>query len=73
MTLIMLISVPFTIALMIPLGSKMAKISRGLQDETATFTGNIQQTLGEIRLMKSSTAEPVEEKKGILENCLHLD
>ncbi|MBP1968356.1 ATP-binding cassette subfamily B protein AbcA/BmrA [Virgibacillus natechei] len=65
MTLIMLIAVPFTVALMIPLGSKMAKISRGLQDETATFTGNIQQTLAEIRLMKSSTAEPVEEKKGI--------
>ncbi|WP_373894899.1 ABC transporter ATP-binding protein [Virgibacillus natechei] len=65
MTLIMLIAVPFTIALMIPLGSRMAKISRGLQDETATFTGNIQQTLAEIRLMKSSTAEPVEEKKGI--------
>lgn len=65
MTLIMLISVPFTVALMIPLGSKMAKISRGLQDETATFTGDIQQTLAEIRLMKSSTAEPVEEKKGI--------
>ncbi|UJL46749.1 ABC transporter ATP-binding protein [Virgibacillus sp. NKC19-16] len=65
MTLIMLISVPFTIVLMIPLGSKMAKISRGLQDETATFTGNIQQTLAEIRLMKSSTAESVEEKNGI--------
>ncbi|MBY7142111.1 ABC transporter ATP-binding protein [Virgibacillus sp. NKC19-3] len=64
MTLIMLIAVPFTIALMIPLGRRMAKISRGMQDETATFTGNIQQTLAEIRLMKSSTAEPVEEKKG---------
>lgn len=65
MTLIMLISVPITVAIMIPLGSRMAKISRGLQDETATFSGNIQQTISEIRLMKSSNAEPFEEKKGI--------
>ena len=65
MTLLMLISVPITAAFMIPLGGKMAKISRGLQDETATFSGNIQQTLSEIRLMKSSNAEQVEETKGI--------
>lgn len=65
MTLIMLFSVPVTLAIMIPLGRKMAKISRGLQDETAVFTGHIQQTLGEIRLMKSSNAEQNEERKGL--------
>ncbi|GLB61002.1 ABC transporter ATP-binding protein [Cytobacillus sp. NCCP-133] len=65
MTLLMLISVPITLAIMIPLGRKMAKISRGLQDETATFTGHITQTLSEIRLMKSSTAEQNEEEKGL--------
>lgn len=65
MTLFMLISVPITLAIMIPLGRKMAKISRGLQDETAIFTGHIQQTLSEIRLMKSSTAEQNEEAKGL--------
>ncbi len=65
MTLMMLIAVPITILLMMPLGSKMAKISRSLQDETAVFTGNIQQTLSEIRLMKSSTAETFEERKGL--------
>jgi ATP-binding cassette, subfamily B, bacterial AbcA/BmrA len=65
MTLIMLISVPITVALMFPLGRKMAKISRDLQDETAIFTGNIQQTLSEIRLMKSSNAEKNEETKGL--------
>jgi ATP-binding cassette, subfamily B, bacterial AbcA/BmrA len=64
MTLVMLISVPLTMVIMIPLGKQMAKISRGLQDETATFTGNIQQTLSEIRLMKSSTAEQTEEANG---------
>lgn len=65
MTLMMLISVPLTFMIMMPLGRKMAKISRGLQDETASFTGQIQQTLSEIRLMKASTAEQHEESKGL--------
>ena len=65
MTLIMLITVPLIIVIMIPLGRRMTKISRGLQDETATFTGNAQQTLGDIRLMKVSTAEESEEEKGL--------
>ncbi|UTR12787.1 ABC transporter ATP-binding protein/permease [Evansella sp. LMS18] len=64
MTLLMFISVPITVAVMMPLGRKMAKISRGLQDETAKFTGSVQQTLSEIRLMKASNAEDMEEKKG---------
>lgn len=64
MTLLMLISVPVTLSIMIPLGRKMAKISRGLQDETAIFSGHITQTLGEIRLMKASTAENIEKAKG---------
>jgi ATP-binding cassette, subfamily B, bacterial AbcA/BmrA len=64
MTLLMLISVPLTLAIMIPLGRKMAKIARGLQDETAVFTGHITQTLGEVRLMKASTAEKIEEDNG---------
>ncbi|MCR6109966.1 ABC transporter ATP-binding protein [Bacillus sp. A301a_S52] len=64
MTLLMLIAVPITVMLMVPLGSKMSKISRGLQDETAAFTGNVQQTLSEIRLMKASNAEKIEENKG---------
>ncbi|WP_417897400.1 ABC transporter ATP-binding protein [Bacillus haimaensis] len=65
MTLLMLISVPVTTIIMIPLGRKMASISRGLQDETAQFTGSIQQTLSEIRLMKASNAETAEAAKGI--------
>lgn len=65
MTLVMMISVPLTMAVMFPLGRKMAKISRNLQDETAHFTGHVQQTLGEIRLMKSSTAEDTEEARGV--------
>lgn len=65
MTLMMLIAVPFTVAIMLPLGRQMIKISRGLQNETALFTGHIQETLSEIRLMKASTAEDNEETKGL--------
>lgn len=64
MTLIMMLAVPITIAVLLPLGRRMAKISRGLQDETAVFTGNVQQTLSEIRLMKASNAEEIERKNG---------
>src|SRR5699024_6980819 len=35
-----------------------------LQDETAAFTGAIQETLSEIRLMKSFNAENYEQQKG---------
>jgi ATP-binding cassette subfamily B protein AbcA/BmrA len=65
MTLLMLIAVPVTMLVMMPLGRRMAKVSKGLQDETADFTGEIQQTLGEARLMKASTAEKAEESKGL--------
>ncbi|MFC4401557.1 ABC transporter ATP-binding protein [Gracilibacillus xinjiangensis] len=66
MTLLMLISVPIAVAILIPLGSRMSKISRGLQDETANFSGSVQQTLAEIRLMKASNAENFETKKGFM-------
>ena len=65
MTLLMIIAVPITFAIMMPLGNRMSKVSKGMQDETATFSGGIQQTISEARLMKSSTAETVEEKKGL--------
>ncbi|KOS67974.1 multidrug ABC transporter permease [Lysinibacillus contaminans] len=65
MTLMMLIAVPIVIAVMTPLGRQMVKVSKSMQDETANFSGAIQQTLSEIRLMKSSTAEQNEEAKGL--------
>ncbi|UOY87626.1 ABC transporter ATP-binding protein [Bacillus glycinifermentans] len=64
MTLLMLIAVPITTVIMVPLGMKMQTVSKALQDETASFTGNVQQTLSEIRLMKASNAETAEETKG---------
>mgnify|MGYP000623863335 CR=1 FL=1 len=68
MTLLMFIAVPVTTIVMIPIGKRMQKVSRNLQDETAVFSGKIQQTLSEIRLMKASTAEQFEETKGKTRN-----
>ncbi|HIW11568.1 MAG TPA: ABC transporter ATP-binding protein/permease [Candidatus Salinicoccus stercoripullorum] len=64
MSLIMFITVPVSILVIMPLGRKMSKISRALQDETAKFTGSVQETLSEIRLMKSFNGEAYERQKG---------
>lgn len=64
MTLVMLTAVPLALILTRPLGRRIAKVSREMQDETATFSGKIQQTIAEVRLMKSSTAETFEQVKG---------
>lgn len=64
MTVLMLIGVPLMLGVVFQLGKKMAAVARATQDETATFSGKIQQTLSEIRLMKISTAEKLEEKRG---------
>ncbi|SDK11993.1 ABC transporter ATP-binding protein [Alkalibacterium thalassium] len=64
MTLVMLTAVPLALMLTRPLGKKIAKVSTEMQDETASFSGKIQQTIAEIRLMKSSTAESYEQSKG---------
>lgn len=64
MSLIMFIAVPISIVVILPLGKKMSRISKQLQDETAEFTGSVQETLSEIRLMKSFNGEAYEREKG---------
>lgn len=64
MSLIMFISVPLSLLVILPLGRRMGRISKQLQDETAAFTGTSQETLGEIRLMKSFNGEAYERKTG---------
>ncbi|WP_253298017.1 ABC transporter ATP-binding protein [Paenibacillus sp. MSJ-34] len=64
MTLLMLVAVPLVAAVLVPLGRQMFKISKGLQDETARFTVILNQVLSEIRLVKSSNAEPLEYENG---------
>lgn len=64
MTLVMLIAVPLSFSILFPLGRQMYRISKNLQDETASFTTVMNQVLSEIRLVKSSNAEPLEYRNG---------
>src|SRR5699024_2246730 len=45
-------------------GRQMHRRSKGLQDETASFTAVINQVLAEIRLVKASNAESLEYERG---------
>lgn len=64
MTMVMVVAIPLLVILIKPLGNRISNISREMQDETAVFSGKIQQTIAEARLMKSSTAESFEKEKG---------
>lgn len=66
MTLLMLVAVPAALLVLWPLGTKMFKISKSMQDETALFQGDLGRVLGDIRLVKASLAEPVEQGQGKL-------
>lgn len=73
MTGLMLLVVPLVIVIMIPFGRKMYKISRDLQDETASFQGDLGRVLTDIRLVKASLAENQEKETGFkrMENLFH--
>lgn len=64
MTLLMFTAIPLSVLILMPLGKKMHKISKGMQDETARFTAVLQQVLTEIRLVKASNAEALEYQNG---------
>ncbi|KAB7670805.1 ABC transporter ATP-binding protein [Bacillus sp. B1-b2] len=64
MTLIMLVAVPIAIAIILPLGHKILKISQLTQDEMAKFSANLGRVLVDIRLVKAFTAEKKERIKG---------
>ncbi|MFC4779457.1 ABC transporter ATP-binding protein [Paenibacillus sp. GCM10023252] len=64
MTLIMLSAIPIAMLVFIPIGRKMTKLSKELQEETATFTTTLSQVLSEIRLVKASGSEPQEFANG---------
>ncbi|MBP2000980.1 ATP-binding cassette subfamily B protein AbcA/BmrA [Paenibacillus shirakamiensis] len=65
MTLVMFIVIPLAVLILVPLGRQMYKISKAMQDETADFTATLNQVLSEMRLVKSSNAEPREYDKGL--------
>ncbi|WP_029946157.1 multidrug resistance ABC transporter ATP-binding protein/permease BmrA [Bacillus subtilis] len=64
LTLLVLVVVPLAALILMPIGRKMFSISRETQDETAHFTGLLNQILPEIRLVKASNAEDVEYGRG---------
>lgn len=64
MTLLMLIAVPITILVTIPLAQKMNNIAKANQDELAFFSGNLGRVLSNIRLVKSVQTELVELENG---------
>lgn len=64
MTLLMLIAVPVAILITLPLGQQMHKISKANQDELAGFSAQLGRVLTNIRLVKSSQTEQLEEQKG---------
>ncbi|MDN4606389.1 ABC transporter ATP-binding protein [Sporosarcina highlanderae] len=64
MTLIMLISIPVSMAIILPLGRIMHKIAKATQGEMAKFSGHLGRVLGDIRLVKAYRAEPAEGEKG---------
>ncbi|WP_409297310.1 ABC transporter ATP-binding protein [Peribacillus sp. SCS-26] len=64
LTLVMFSVLPLSMLILIPVGRKMVKISRSLQDETAGFSANLTRVLADIRLVKASNAEEVEYQRG---------
>ena len=63
MTLFMIIAIPLTALVVIPLGKMIYKISLKTQDKTAALTSDLSQSLSEMKLVKASNAENIEDKK----------
>ena len=64
MTAIMFIAVPLVMVVMFPIMRQSSKIGHQRQDAMATFSGETDETLSEIRLVKSSNAEKYETQTG---------
>lgn len=64
MTAIMVLAIPVVLLVMMPIMRQSSKIGRQRQDALADFSGTADETLGEIRLVKSSNAEPYETTTG---------
>ncbi|WP_308634254.1 ABC transporter ATP-binding protein [Paenibacillus silvisoli] len=64
MTSVMLSVIPLAALFMAPLGRQMYLVSKGLQEETASFTTTLTQVLSEVRLVKSMNAEKREYAAG---------
>lgn len=64
MTIIMFIAIPLVLVCLLPIVRQSHKIARARQDALADLNGKAGEMLGEVRLVKSSTAEPLEKSAG---------
>lgn len=64
MALLFLIIFPLAFFVIKPLGKRMYSVSRDLQQETASFQGDLSRVLGDVRLVKFSVAEKQEAAEG---------
>ena len=64
MTAIMALALPMVMLVMLPVMRQSHKVGRDRQNSLADFNGAAGETLSEIRLVKSSNAEPFETEKG---------
>lgn len=64
MTTVMVVAIPLLMLVMLPIMKKSSQVGRQRQDALADFSGTANDTLSEIRLVKSSNAEPYETTTG---------
>lgn len=64
MTLVMIVAIPIVLLVMFPIMKATGKIGRQRQDALADFNGTADETLSEVRLVKSSNAEDFETTAG---------
>lgn len=64
MTLVLLLAVPITLFVVMPLGKKINDLSDQEQKQMSELTAFLSQTLGEIKLIKSYNTEAVEYERG---------
>lgn len=64
MASIMFLIIPIVALILLPIGRIMMKLGRQLQAATAKFSGEVTEKVGEIRLIKASNGEQVEEERG---------
>ncbi|BFH68393.1 multidrug ABC transporter permease [Paenibacillus dendritiformis] len=64
MALIFLLVFPAAFLVLNPLGKKMYRVSKDMQNETALFQGNLSRVLSDVRLVKLSVAENEEAVQG---------
>ena len=64
MTLVMIVAIPLVMVVMRPIMRQSSKIGLQRQDALASFNGETGESLGEIRLVKSSNAEEYETTSG---------